>query len=210
MTVENACLTNYPWAYLDRLLDGVPLDTTNCRLRACANRYISPDRYPVTALQEASTMASTKPVTLREISAATVRQITDLTVAPEQQRFVASNAVSLAEALFTPEAWYRAIYAGELPAGFVMLYDESLRDPRPATAEVALWRFMVDRRFQRLGVGARALESVIEHVRSKGLFKALLVSYVPGDGSPEAFYLRAGFQHTGRVDDGEVVLTLPL
>jgi hypothetical protein len=56
-------------------------------------------------------MSLTRDVTLREISAATVRQITDLAVAPEQQRFVATNAVSLAEALFTPEAWYRAVYA---------------------------------------------------------------------------------------------------
>jgi diamine N-acetyltransferase len=155
-------------------------------------------------------MARNEPVTLREISAATVRQIIDLSVAPEQQRFVASNAVSLAQALFTPEAWYRAVYAGDAPAGFVMLYDESLADPRPAQPEIALWRFMVDRRFQGQGVGSRALEAVIEHVRGEGGFQELLVSYVPGEGSPEAFYLRAGFQHTGRVDDGEVVLTLPL
>jgi diamine N-acetyltransferase len=36
------------------------------------------------------------------------------------------------------------------------------------------------------------------------------VSYVPGPGCPEPFYLRAGFQHTGKVDDGEIVLALPL
>ncbi|MFN7569839.1 MAG: hypothetical protein ACK5TK_00070 [Betaproteobacteria bacterium] len=60
-------------------------------------------------------------VSLREITADTVRQIIALAVAPEQQRFVASYAVSLAQALFTPEAWYRAIYADEEPAGFVML-----------------------------------------------------------------------------------------
>jgi diamine N-acetyltransferase len=155
-------------------------------------------------------MARSEPVTLREISADTVRQITDLSVAPEQERFVASNAVSLAQALFTPEAWYRAVYTGETLAGFVMLYDESLRDPQPAQPEIALWRFMVDRQFQGLGVGARALDAVIAHVRGKGRFQELLVSYVPGEGSPEAFYLRAGFQHTGRVDHGEVVLTLPL
>ena len=53
-------------------------------------------------------------VSLREITADSVRQITALAVAPEQQRFVASNAVSLAEALFNEEAWYRAIYCGDL------------------------------------------------------------------------------------------------
>jgi len=149
-------------------------------------------------------------VSLREINADTVRQITNLSVSPEQERLVASNAVSLSQALFSPEAWYRAIYADEVPAGFVMLYDESLRTVPPPHPEAALWRLMVDSRFQRQGVGTAALDQVVAHVRSKGLFSSLLVSYVPAPGSPEQFYLRAGFRHTGRVDEGEIVLELPL
>lgn len=149
-------------------------------------------------------------VSLREISAETVRQITSLAVSPDQQRFVATNAVSLAEALFNKEAWYRAIYFGESPAGFVMLYDESLRATPPATPQVALWRFMIDTRFQGQGIGAAALSHVIAHVKSKRLFSSLATSYVPGPGCPEKFYLRAGFRHTGKVDDGEIVLELPL
>lgn len=149
-------------------------------------------------------------VSLREINADTVRQITSLSVSPAQQQFVASNAISLAEALFSQDAWYRAIYAGETPAGFVMLYDESLRADPPAHPQVAVWRFMVDVQFQRRGVGAAALEKVIAHVRRRDSFSSLLVSYVPGPGCPEGFYLRAGFEHTGRIDDGEVVLELRL
>ena len=149
-------------------------------------------------------------VSLREITADTVRQITSLSVSPDQQRFVAGNAVSLAQALFSPEAWYRAIYADDSPVGFVMLYDESLRVAPPASPEVSLWRFMVDAQFQHRGIGTTALEHVIAHVRSKGLFSSLLVSYVPAPGSAEQFYLRAGFRHTGTVDNGEVVLELAL
>jgi len=149
-------------------------------------------------------------VSLRQITAETVRQITNLSVGPDQQRFVASNAVSLAQALFSPEAWYRAIYVDESPAGFVMLYDESLRAPPPVSPEVALWRFMIDTQFQRRGIGTAALGQIIAHVRSRGLFSSLLVSYVPAPGCPEEFYLRAGFKHTGKVDNGEVVLELLL
>src|SRR5947208_1127604 len=97
-------------------------------------------------------------ISLREITADTVHQITSLSVSPEQQRFVASNAISLAQALFSPDAWYRAIYAGESPAGFVMLYDESMRASPPLHPQVALWRFMVDSQFQRRGVGTTALD----------------------------------------------------
>jgi diamine N-acetyltransferase len=150
------------------------------------------------------------PVSLRQITAETVREITNLSVSPDQQRFVASNAVSLAQALFSPEAWYRAIYADESPAGFVMLYDESLRAPPPSSPEIALWRFMIDSQFQRRGIGAAALAQIIAHVRSKALFSSLLVSYVPAPGCAEEFYLRAGFRHTGKVDQGEVVLELAL
>jgi len=149
-------------------------------------------------------------VSLREITAETVCQITSLSVGQDQQRFVASNAISLAQALFSEEAWYRAIYAGECPAGFVMLYDESLRATPPPEPQVVLWRFMIDTNFQGQGIGAAALQHVIAHVRSKDLFSSLVTSYIPGPGCPEQFYLRAGFLHTGKVDDGERVLALAL
>lgn len=149
-------------------------------------------------------------VYLRKITADTVREITDLDVRPDQQPFVANNAVSLAEALFTPEAWYRAIYLDDQPVGFAMLFDESLGAGSPASPRIVLWRFMIDAGYQRRGIGAAALEQLVEHVRRKGVFESLLVSYVPKPGCPEGFYLSAGFQHTGKVDDNELVLKLPL
>lgn len=149
-------------------------------------------------------------VTLREITRDTVREIVKLSVRPEQQGFVAPNAVSLSQALFSPEAWYRAIYADERPAGFVMLFDESQRPAPPPEPEIALWRFMIDASFQRQGIGRAALDQVIAHVRSKRRFRMLQTSFVPGPGCPEPFYLAAGFRHTGKMDEGEVVLELPL
>ncbi|MEO1404093.1 MAG: GNAT family N-acetyltransferase [Cyanobacteria bacterium J06635_1] len=149
-------------------------------------------------------------VSLREINADTVRSVTDLTVRPEQATFVASNAVSLAQALFYKEAWYRAIYVDEALAGFVMLYDETLRTVPPSKPEVFLWRFMVDTNFQGQGVGKAALGLVIDHVHAKGVFSAIKTSYVPGPDSPEGFYRKFGFQPTGEIKDEEVVLKLSL
>jgi len=149
-------------------------------------------------------------VSLRPITAETVRAITSLSVADNQKGFVASNAISLSQALFAPEAWYRAIYLGEEPVGFVMLEDESLRSPPPESPEVSVWRFMIDAKFQGRGIGKVALLRVIEHVRSRGIFETLKLSYVPGPGCPEPFYLGLGFRHTGEVDGNEIVLELPL
>ncbi len=145
----------------------------------------------------------TAPVTLREITRETVRAICALAVAPAQSRFVASAAVSIAEAHYSPEAWYRAVYLGDEPAGFVML------SMKPEVPEYFLWRFLVDARHQRTGVGSAALKLVLDHVRSLGA-KELFTSYVPGDGSPGPFYEKNGFTPDGRVEDGEVVLRLAL
>lgn len=149
-------------------------------------------------------------VTLREITADTVIAVIKLAVADEQKRFVAPNAVSLAQALFAPEAWYRAIHCGEDLVGFVMLEDESLRSPPPGKPAVGVWRLMIDARYQRHGIGRAAMLTVIDHVRAKGVFESLELSYVPGPGCPEPFYLGLGFRHTGRSDEGEIVLELPL
>lgn len=149
-------------------------------------------------------------VTLREITSETVIPVVRLSVAESQKGFVAPNAISLSQALFAPEAWYRAIYAGDELAGFVMLADESLRSPPPDFPKIGLWRLMVDERFQGRGIGKAAMLRVIEHVRARGVFETFELSYVPGPGCPEAFYLGLGFRHTGRVDDGEIVLELPL
>ncbi len=149
-------------------------------------------------------------VTLREITAETVRAVIKLAVTEYQNRFVAPNAVSLAQALFAPDAWYRAIYLAEEPVGFVMLSDQSLLDPVPENPEVGVWRFMVDAKYQRKGVGRAAMLLVIEHVRRKGLFKKLAISYIPDDGGPEQLYLSLGFRPTGEMDEDEVVMELPL
>jgi len=149
-------------------------------------------------------------VELREITAETVLPVIKLRVADSQAGFVAPNAVSLAQALFAPEAWYRAIHAGEEIAGFVMLADESQKKPCPAAPSIAVWRFMVDARFQGRGIGRAAMQQVIGHARGKRLFDTIELSYVPGPGSPEPFYRSLGFRPTGRVDDGEIVLALPL
>jgi diamine N-acetyltransferase len=68
----------------------------------------------------------------------------------------------------------------------------------------------VDARHQGKGIDRAALLRAIEHVRAKGAFEKLELSFVPGPSSPEAFYLSLGFRHSRRIDDGEVVLELAL
>jgi diamine N-acetyltransferase len=149
-------------------------------------------------------------VSLREVTGETVIAITRLVVDKSQEGFVAPNAISFAQALFAPEAWYRAIYLDDTPVGFVMLEDQTLSVPPPAEPQISLWRYMIDARYQRQGIGRVALGLVIAEVRRRKRFARLETSYVPGAGCPEPFYLGLGFRHTGRLDGREVVLELPL
>jgi|SRR5688572_19306141 len=149
-------------------------------------------------------------VTLREITSETVRAVTKLTVAAEQQGFVAPNAVSLAQALFSEEAWYRAVYADEELVGFVMLSDETLKKQPPAEPKIWLWRLMIDHGHQRRGIGREVMRLVLEHVRSRPGVRSFYTSYVPEPGGPEPFYLGLGFVPNGEVEDGEVVVMCPL
>jgi diamine N-acetyltransferase len=62
---------------------------------------------------------------------------------------------------------------------------------------------------QRRGIGNLVLDTIIEQCRAWGA-DSLLVSWVPGRGSPERWYLARGFVPTGRIVDGEIEGRLPL
>ena len=149
-------------------------------------------------------MPDKKIVTLREITEKTVRTITSLEVAENQKCFVAPNAVSLSQALFSDKAWYRAIYADDTPVGFVMLHIDTEK------SEYFLWRYMIGSKFQGQGYGFEAMKLIIEYVRGLPKAKQLITSYIPGDGDPSGFYLKLGFVETGEMEDEERVLALEL
>jgi diamine N-acetyltransferase len=86
--------------------------------------------------------------------------------------------------------------------GFLMLYDD------PQKPEYFLWRFMIADSHQGKGCARRAMELLIEHLRRRPMAKELVLSYVPGEGSPEGFYRELGFEPTGEEIEGEVVMRL--
>jgi diamine N-acetyltransferase len=151
-------------------------------------------------------------VTLREITDWNRDTVIALRVAPAQSRFVGSVAGALEDAEEYPEAkaWYRAIYDGEEPVGFVMLSWDVTPVPGKIIGPWFLWKLLIDERHQRHGYGRAALLQVAEIVRNAGAVE-LLTSYTTGEGEPWPFYERLGFVPTGERDDaGEVILSLDL
>lgn len=152
------------------------------------------------------TRTTTRPAGVRlvDVTHDNTRSVRHLRTHKSQERFVAPVTHSLADALIpelvdgAPEVpWLRAIEADEELVGFAMvaLSTEHRRQPY-------LWRFLIDRKHQRRGIGSVALALIEDEMRLMG-DDTLLVSWIEGKGSPGPFYLARGFAATGRIVDGE-------
>lgn len=151
-------------------------------------------------------------VTLREITNDNRGDILRLAVAPGQTDFVDGVAPSLKEAAAKPDVcpWFRAIYAGETPVGFVMIADGVPAGNAVFEWPYFLWRLLIDAGHQRRGYGTAALDLVVEYVRGRPGAVELVTSAVPGEGSPIPFYERCGFHPTAGMLDREHVYVLAL
>ena len=141
-------------------------------------------------------------IQLRELNKTNYRAVLKLNVADNQTGFVASNAISLAQAHFHEQAWYRGIFLGEIAVGFVML-ELDMKKP-----EYYLWRFMIDERFQGKGYGTDALKQIIAFVKTLPDSREFFLSFVPESGNPKLFYEKLGFVETGEMEEGESVMRL--
>lgn len=161
---------------------------------------------------EASSTLTAVAVTLAEIDDGNREAVLALRVAPDQERFVASVQGSLEDAAEYPQAkpWYRAVFAGDEPVGFVMVSWNVEPQPPDIIGPWFLWRLLIDERHQGRGYGSEVVRQVAELVRAEGATE-LLTSYVPEDGGPAGFYERLGFVPTEEPDwQGEVIVRLVL
>ena len=152
-------------------------------------------------------------VSLRKIDDTNRTAVLALRVAPEQEQFVGGTLrEALADAQAYPHAnpWVRAIYAEDVPVGFVMISWNVVPEPPSIIGPWFLWKLLIDSRYQRRGYGRTAVNLIAEIVRAEGGTE-LLTSYVEGEGEPWSFYKRLGFQKSGERDDNnEIILVLKL
>ncbi|MDA3645827.1 GNAT family N-acetyltransferase [Saccharopolyspora indica] len=144
-------------------------------------------------------MPQTDPeISFRRVTAWTVTDVCELseTLSDEQREMVADNAVSIAEAHFSESAWFRAIYADETLAGFIMLHTGADYDDGIERPGVFLWRLMVAGPHQGRGIGRKAVQKVVADLTARGI-RELRTSYDEGPASPGPFYKSLGFIPSG-------------
>ena len=141
-------------------------------------------------------------ITFREIDRNNIWDILKLKVSEEQMHFVATNAVSIAQAKAQPECVPLAIYDGETPVGFTM-YCLDLEEK-----EYCIYRLMIDSRYQRKGYGREALQKIIDKIKEDKEHHKILISFEPNNGVAKNLYISMGFVPDGRIIDGELVYVL--
>lgn len=144
-------------------------------------------------------------ITLKKIDEDNYRKVLAIKMNEEQDKFVAPNVVSLAQAyVFYHIAKPFAIYNGDEVIGFMMLdWDEEER-------EAGIWRFMIAEEHQNKGYGRKAMECAINIIKEANKFDYIYLSYVPGNDSGEHLYESIGFKKTGEIEDGEIIMKLDL
>ncbi|MER5650000.1 GNAT family N-acetyltransferase [Streptosporangium sp. NPDC002524] len=152
----------------------------------------------------------TQSLRLAPITSANIEAAVSVEVRPGQERFVSPVVKSLAEAYVHPEvAWPRLILDGDRPVGFLMAFLDIDWNGEGADFRSGLWRLNVSADAQGRGVGRFAVESVAAEIRRRGGTR-LYVTWEPGEGGPEDFYLKLGFRLTGEKSGGETVGVLDL
>jgi histidinol dehydrogenase len=146
---------------------------------------------------------------VRAVSEANVDALIKLQTTREQERFVAPVPKSLAQAAYRPAGRPLGLYFNGEPVGFLLLWDARRDDDLDDRAdELYIWRLMIDARFQRQGHGQRAMRWLIDEARRMGVAQVGL-SHVP-ENPVGAFYEKFGFRYTGKINDGEREMVLPL
>lgn len=141
-------------------------------------------------------------ITLKEIDRSNFFEVIKLSVAEEQNEFVATNLYSLAQAKAFPECVCLAIYHDDVLVGFTMYcIDEE-------DHEYWIYRLMIDNKHQSKGYGKAAMEMLIERIKEDIQHRVIYISFEPENVWAKNLYEKLGFEEDGRVIEGEVVYKL--
>ena len=126
---------------------------------------------------------------------------------PENEGFVAPNAVSLAQCWLYRDAddvFPCAIYYGESPVGFMLLEEDA------EERKLMLWRIMFPVENCGRGYGAAAAELLIRLAKESGKYDGLYLDCNEKNTVAMGLYRKLGFAPTGDINHGDVEMMLTL
>ncbi|MGG1629757.1 GNAT family N-acetyltransferase [Rossellomorea sp. NRS-1567] len=137
---------------------------------------------------------------LKEINADNWEECVTLSVSELQKEFVADNAYSLLQSKFMEDQYPLAIYHQHSMVGFIMYGID------PETNRMEMSRLMVDQKYQGRGYGKTATQLLLEKLTHTYGNIELFTSAEPENVSAIRLYESLGFEKTGEIMWGEVML----
>ncbi len=149
----------------------------------------------------------------REVTRETLLPLIKLKVAPDQEKLVASNAVTIAQAAYEPQSVVFGLWDGDEAVGLLAMinlprHPDGLK-PGDVPDAAYLWRLLISAEHQGKGYGRAAIEMAKQIARDWGYSK-LAASVVDAPNSNMGFYEALGFRQTGDVVEDELVIVMDL
>ena len=145
-------------------------------------------------------------VTLRDLTRDNWVECIRLTLDENQRGHLASNVETIAESKFEEHHHLRAIYLGDRLVGLLTYTHE---DDPPDEELFWVFRLMVDKDYQRQGIGLAAMQIAIAEIAELGASR-IRTMHKPTNLAAASLYKNVGFREIGFCDDGDVLLEMRL
>ncbi|WP_100404311.1 GNAT family N-acetyltransferase [Bacillus solitudinis] len=138
-------------------------------------------------------------ISLESIDKSNWEEAIKLSVKEEQHTFIASNLYSIAEVQFLDNFYAKGIYIDNKMIGFTMYGID------PDDNNYWIYRLMIDKEYQRKGIGVQAIYLIIEKIRdiNDKNIPLIMIGYNPENLSAKFAYKKAGFIETELSSWGE-------
>lgn len=144
-----------------------------------------------------------RPVTLDDVV-----PLHGLTVHEDQDRFIAPNAVTIAQARFETGAYDFCLWDGNTRVGLMALIDMAEHEDRSeidAPDAIYVWRLLIGKDFQGKGFGSAAMDFAEGWGRKRGRLR-MQIQAVADNKAAIGMYQSLGYVLTGKMSNGEVQL----
>lgn len=146
-------------------------------------------------------------IELRKIDENNFLDAFNLKMTKEQEKFVSSPIRSLAQAyVYRNQCQPFGIYNEDSMIGYVLvIYDYDID-------EYNIWHMLIDVSYQGKGYGSKALDEILEYIKTKPFGKSNKVTLTCNENNDPGLklYKQKGFIATGNKDDDEIELSLTL
>jgi diamine N-acetyltransferase len=141
-------------------------------------------------------------INLREINIENFWDVIELKVHENQEEYVLENSISIAQSKVQPECIPMAINEDNIPVGFLMYCID--RDD----GNYWIYRFMIDKKFQKRGYGKKAMEILLHEIRKDKNHNKIILDVKKESVEAVNLYKNFGFEFTGKVYGSSHVMEL--